>query len=326
MTHRALLVTLFATSATAASLVLACSSKEGAGFDPDGTDAAADVATTPDSTNSGRDGGDAGPGSRADSGSGNDSGGATGGRCSPLTGECDLVLQDCPPASGAARECVAVRLQDGGVTAACVAVSATKSIQKGYPCCSAPDGTDSCVGGLTCVGGESCTDGGAPTGRCSPRCCVGDDGICGSDSVSGASGRCSLTIVGDKVDPQYRVCSYANICRPFGVTPCSQGHVCVVTDTSGTATCSQIFAPNGGTGATFGRPCAAANGCVDGLACLSTGDAGLFCEYMCHVPATTTPFDAGALTTEPGKGGCPATKPTCRAVPNLYPGWLGVCQ
>ncbi len=328
MTHRALLALILGASAASASFVVACSSKHGDGFDPGAVDASTTNPTPGVDGSPGGGGHDAGDGSTGPVfDAGHDTGGPTPvGNCSPLKGSCDLVLQDCPMVSGSPQECAPVRTQDGGVGAACVAVNPNNSLSKGAPCCSAADGTDSCLGGLTCIGGETCVDGGAPSGRCSPRCCEGDDSVCGNDAVSGGAGKCSLTIVDDNSAPLYRVCTYSDICRPLGVTPCSAGHVCIVSDSSGTAKCSQIFAPNGGAGATFDQSCPAANGCQEGLACLSSGDAGAKCQYMCHVANTTTPFDAGVLTTDPGKGGCPASKPTCRAVPNLYPAWLGICQ
>jgi hypothetical protein len=315
MTYRSLVLLLAATSLASTTFVAACSSEGANGIDSTEPDAATD-ATAPviDSAPTARDGGASPREPARDAGAGT-------GHCSPVLGACDLVAQDCP----GGQQCVATRAPGGIVATACIAVAATQSIQKGYPCCRDAFGSDPCLPGLACVGGESCPDGGAPTGKCTPYCCEGDDSVCGNDN-NASPGRCSLTIVGEKSEPLYRVCTYANICRPLGVTPCPQGYVCNVTDPSGTAKCNQIFAPDGGIGLPFRARCAAGNACKSGLECLGTGDGGSLCEYLCHVASVATPFDAGALSNAPGKGGCPSAAPTCRPVPNLFPAWLGVCQ
>lgn len=306
-------------SAGAALAATACSSSPPAPFGGDGAapidattgngDVDARSGDRPDTSTSLPDGGGEPDSSRA-------------GRCTPLQGPtCDLILQDCP--SG--QQCVASLSTDGGATTACTQVSGTQSLTRGSPCC-VGGGGDPCLKGLTCVGGDSCPDAGEPPGRCSPICCGNDDAVCGNDR-DGVPGRCNLMIVGGTPTRDlYKVCSYSTVCRPLGLQPCPSGQTCLVADTSGSARCSRIFAPDGGGGAGHLQACGAANACADGLACLSIGDAGSRCEYLCYVQGTATPFDAGALSSQPGRGGCPANKPTCRGVPNLYPGWLGICD
>ncbi|MFO0679801.1 MAG: hypothetical protein U0169_24970, partial [Polyangiaceae bacterium] len=270
-----------------ASAFVACSSSGGGGFDGDDAGSSLD-ATTPsvdgnvvansDATTGpdARDGAttvrpDAGGQDAADGGTASDAARTPeGGRCSRVNGpECDIVLQDCPRTSaGGAQECVAASSPNGGgPTTTCIPVTANKVVPRGQACCVGAGG-DPCVAGTECIGGDRCTDGGPKLGRCSPRCCPDDDGVCGADD-DGIPGHCNLGIVEEVGgSPLYHVCTYERVCVPFGVRPCGTGRTCLVRDQAGTTSCSDIFDPDGGTGAGEGQPCAAANSCADGLMCI----------------------------------------------------------
>jgi hypothetical protein len=244
------------------------------------------------------------------------------GHCEPVTGSCDLVLQTCP--SG--QECLALVQADGGWATSCDPVRAAQHIEPGYPCCPAPSSADDpCLPGLTCVG-DPCTGDAAGGGLCSPYCCEGDDTPCGSSS-DGVPGHCDLGIVDTAGATLYDVCDYALPCKPFGVQPCPAGDACLVQDTSGGAQCAQVY--NGGApAAQEGAACTFVNSCADGLMCLTdTGpDGGLqqVCLMLCSTGQGTPPFDAGALGTQPDMGGCDTGK-QCKAAPQIFPAWLGVC-
>lgn len=251
--------------------------------------------------------------------------------CSAVRGECDLVSQNC----GSGKECRAVAAKDGGEVAACVATQLSQHIGKGHACC--PSGnTNPCDPGLECIGNACDPDaGGVETGRCTPHCCLGPDGgddtPCGSSNPEGYPGHCDLSIVDNQQNPLYAVCTYSQICRPFHVEPCMPGYACIVQGVAGGAACTQIYNPQSDAGqtmgATEGQSCGNLNACADGLECFGTADAGSSCFLLCYVTGQQTPFpyDAGA-SPAPGYGGCTATRPTCNAVANLLPPWLGVCE
>ncbi|MFO0680296.1 MAG: hypothetical protein U0169_27480, partial [Polyangiaceae bacterium] len=205
----------------------------------------------------------------------------------------------------------------------CIPVTANKIVPRGQACCVGAGG-DPCVAGTECIGGDRCTDGGPKLGRCSPRCCPDDDGVCGADD-DGIPGHCNLGIVEEVGgSPLYHVCTYERVCVPFGVRPCGTGRTCLVRDQAGTTSCSDIFDPDGGTGAGEGQPCAAANSCADGLMCIGTADGGFACQYLCVAPGSRPPFDAGT-DAGPGAGGCPAGK-QCRVTVAGLPAWAAFCD
>lgn len=312
------------TLVAATGLGLGCSASGGGGLPSDGAGADATAPSNPRPTEGLGDGGvlpdgasPVGPGREAGSG---DSG-APRGQCSAVNGpECDLVLQNCADTpQGGPQQCGVVGAPDGGATTACLPVRATQGIPKGDACCVGTDGNDPCLKGLTCLGGDSCQPGQAPTGTCTPYCCEGDDGSCGADS-DGVAGQCNLGIVlQGSSQALYNVCTYSKACRPLGVQPCAAGSTCLVSDSSGTARCSGIY----GAGLAAGAVCNAANECQDGLMCLGTQGGVAHCETLCATGAVT-PFDAGALTGDVGRGGCPAGT-TCNGV-SIFPAWLGICR
>jgi hypothetical protein len=258
------------------------------------------------------------------------------GACEPVQGPaCDLVKQDCP--SG--KECL-TRLLDGGApdvidaspyTTACEAVTSSEHLGKGHGCCPSA-AQKQCDPGLECIGDPNLpcsTDGGVQPGRCTPHCCGiaidgGDDSLCGAADPEGWQGHCDTTVVDGLGTPLYNACTYTRPCKPFGVQPCPGGFACEVQDPTGTSGCSVIYSVDGGPPPTEGQTCVALNNCADGLVCLNTGNVGN-CYMMCLTPGATTPFDAGALASQPLHGGCPAGE-QCTLSVQGFPPWISFCQ
>jgi hypothetical protein len=252
------------------------------------------------------------------------------GNCSPVNGPaCDLVKQNCKKG----QECVLVSDPDAatGETTACRATQASENRPVGAACC--PNNpTNQCDPGLTCIGDTCIGDAGSGGGggQCAPACCPATDSGPGSNncgsSAAGYIGQCNLQITGPSDQVLFTACTYESKCIPLGVVPCATGFECNVEGPSGTADCTTIFNPDGGTtGAPAGADCPFANSCDDGLACLTVGMAdAATCLWFCHVPGQATPFDAGVLNGTPGHGGCPSGY-TCEGAATLYPPWLGAC-
>ena len=221
----------------------------------------------------------------------------------PRHGECDPVSQNC----SAGNECVMVASADGGDTTKCEPVG-SGALVKGSTCTAS--GSNPCVKGTTCI-----------SGRCAPACCTGDNTVCGNSVPEGFTGECNLNVVDKNANKLFSACTYNAACKPFGVQPCPTDYTCLVKDQSGTATCSTIFNPPG---LAEGATCSSANACKDGMMCLSVGDAGSVCTYVCY--KGNGPFDAGIMTAPSGKGGCTLVKKTCAGGITGLPTWLGICQ
>jgi hypothetical protein len=256
------------------------------------------------------------------------------GNCSLVTGLCDIVAQNCE----AGNECVVVTEPDASLGTQCMPTTAGEHLAKGTACCPSSDGTNPCDPGLECNGGTSCVGtvspgAGLPPGwggsRCTPRCCLPTDGgvsnsNCGSAGDGGTQGRCDLSISFTQGGPgEYSVCTYPDTCEPLGIHPCLTGFGCEVANSAGTASCVVIYNPNSDAGAAAGATCTYENQCADGLACIGPSSSSTKCEWMCLITGQTPPFDAGALNSMPGHGGCPAMQ-TCSGV-NGFPSWLGTC-
>jgi hypothetical protein len=235
-------------------------------------------------------------------------GGDAGGNCSPAKGECDIVLQDCPPQ----QECT---VDNSGKTV-CQPVQASQQLPLGRACCPSTS-ANPCLPGLTCVGNE-CSDGGPMTGRCSPACCQGADQACGKSDPEGISGACDLTLVDENQKPLYDVCTYRQRCKPFKIEPCGPGETCLVEDVVGSASC----VTSAGKGNR--QPCSFGNECADGFICLNTGDAGV-CHTVCLFPGAVHPFDASVEQGGPGMGGCPANEKCDLRIKDL-PSWFAACS
>lgn len=250
-------------------------------------------------TDSGKDSTPPGDGAVKDGGGGD---GAIVTCTSPVTGECDIVAQNCTGGN----ECVLVAAPDGGTATACAAPG-NGAIPKGGVCTSS--GNNPCIKGTTCV-----------SGRCAPACCDGADSICGSSIPEGFSGQCALDLVDKDNKPLYRVCTYNAVCKPFGVQACPKDYACIVKDQQGTSSCTTIFPPPG---KTEGQACNLANDCQDGMMCLGPADGGA-CKFVCYKGGGPY-FDGGTVTTPSGKGGCTGPK-TCNGAITGLPSWLGICQ
>jgi hypothetical protein len=234
--------------------------------------------------------------------------GGGGGNCSPANAACDIVLQNCP----AQQECVV----DNTSKTVCRPVESSQQLPKGRACCPSTS-SNPCLPGLTCVGND-CVDGGAPTGRCSPACCKGDDQSCGKSDPEGISGACSLSLVDGKGNTLYDVCTYSQTCKPFKQQPCGADQICITEDKVGTSSC---YDSNGKTNR---QPCSFANECADGFICLGGADAGS-CHYVCLLPGATHPFDASVEQGGPGLGGCPVGEKCELRIQNT-PDWFAACS
>ena len=290
MKHRAFLLVTGSLLAGSGVFGLACSSSappftgDDAGLDGS-LDALKPDTSTPDSSKpDGADGG--GPGCTDN-----------------IPGPCDLVAQDCPSGN----ECVSIGTADGGDITACQP-NGGGALKKGTACTGG--GSNPCVAGTTCI-----------SGRCAPACCNGNDSICGDSIPEGFTGLCNISIVDKNAKSLYFACTYNAACKPFGVQPCPNDYACLIKDQSGTATCTTIFQPPG---VAENQPCTSANSCKDGMMCLSTGDAGSLCTYVCY--KGNGPFDAGISSAPSGKGGCSLLKKTCGGGITGMPSWLGICQ
>jgi hypothetical protein len=242
-----------------------------------------------------------------------------GGACSPAKGVCDLVLQDCPVVDGIQGACVP-RLSGGAFVAVCEKPQASQLLPLGRACC--PGAKNPCLPGLICTG-EACGDGGAPSGRCSPYCCPGDNSQCGASSPEGISGVCDITFTDSKGNDGFYGCTYKERCIPFGIQPCkTAGAGCRVEDKLGNASCTPVF----GTPAKEYEACNLKQ-CGDGMMCFAKTDGGSACRYLCRTPNSVVPFDAGLLGTTAGRGGCPAGE-TCSGPvsPDDFPAWISICQ
>mgnify|MGYP001555725559 CR=1 FL=1 len=278
-------------------LGVACSNNDG------GKDGGPDTGTTDGTT-----GNDGGPGTD----SGKD--GSTGKDGSPpttceagVTGECDIITQNCGPG----KDCTAVKT-DGGYTTQCTS-NTTGNLTEGTAC--TPSSQNPCVAGLECVATST------NNGRCSKHCCFGDDSACGTAKPEGYAGRCDLVLTLDGVNPAYDVCTYSPGCEPFHQQPCATGQECSVKDSQGTASCVGFSGADAGEGAS----CQYANDCnADGLLCLGAldGGAGSTCIWSCYKPPG--PFDAGIANLQPGYGGCPNGQ-TCKVSITGLPSWMGAC-
>lgn len=237
--------------------------------------------------------------------------------CSAVTGACDIVRQDCPnDPEGQPQECVVTRV--GGVLRTrCAGVKPSQTLPKGRGCC--PGEANPCLPGLTCVGAP-CVDGGAPTGRCTPACCPGDDRACGRSDPEGIAGACDIGLLVDQTEA-HNVCSYRERCKPFEQEPCAGDRLCLVEDKAGTAGCITSF------GKKVGEECRFANECADGLMCQgASGDGGAGrCRIVCLTPYAVHPFDASVEEAGVYAGGCPRGE-WCRVGPFVdRPAWLSLC-
>jgi len=225
-------------------------------------------------------------------------------------GECDIVQQNC--ASG--KQCVLAQV-DGGYQTECVA-NGNGTLPEGTAC--DPSGQVKCVSGLECI-----------EKRCARHCCLGDDAVCAKSNPEGFAGKCDLNIT----DPNnsslilYDVCTYNKPCAPFQIQGCGAGLTCIVSDSNGTADCSEY--PNGDAGLAEKATCSSSNACNDGMGCYGAPDGGGYsCQWNCYVKNMGGPYDGQiAADAGAGYGGCPKNE-TCTPINwgGTLPAWFGLCQ
>ena len=201
-----------------------------------------------------------------------------------ITGECDLLKQDCPPGD----ECAVKTM--GGTGSTC------RSAQNGLK-----DRGMQCTSPSECMNGMVCAN-----NRCSPFCCPSTDEPCGSGTcdvqLNFAAGQWAM------------VCSYLQSCTLFA-HQCTSPQECHIGDVNlGVAVCDSPSDSHVGEG----EVCQYRNDCGDDQICnrsgADLGDGGNLgkCRYLCQV-------DGQSLA--PGEGGCPASQ-TCTtlskpALPNI---------
>jgi hypothetical protein len=100
---------------------------------------------------------------------------------------------------------------------------------------------------------------------------------------------------------------------------------------SGTASCLDNVANDGGAPLGEGQPCSNAP-CADGLDCAGMSGSAPTCTMLCLTPGAVYPFDAGQVDAKaPFLGGCSNGK-TCSATPlgpdggPYYPAWVSYCN
>jgi hypothetical protein len=122
-------------------------------------------------------------------------------------------------------------------------------------------------------------------------------------------------------------------CVPLGVEPCAGSHENCVPDPNlpdaDPLDPPSVCLPIQGAGLGEGQPCVGSAQCAQGLDCIGTQGGTYACQWMCYDPLTAIivgpPFDAGVLSSQPGRGGCPPFE-TCTSTVNGYPTWLSVCS
>jgi hypothetical protein len=231
-----------------------------------------------------------------------------------VTGACDIVLQNC----GSGSECKPVNLEAGACNYALECVSnTTGSITEGYACTQS-GASNPCVAGLECI-----------ENRCARHCCLGDDSICGPSQPEGFTGKCAVNVsLQNCTSTVYSVCTYAKPCEPFQLQACGPGLTCLVTDSNGTASCSD-YASGTDAGKAEKAACQYANDCEDGLGCYGAPDGGASsCQWNCYVKGMGGPYDSQiAADAGAGKGGCPGVE-KCMPINwgGSLPAWFGLCQ
>lgn len=195
------------------------------------------------------------------------------------TGECDLVLQNCPVPTDT---CTVVNGDMSGMTfmptTGCVTYNGLKGV--GESCMQEND----CQAHLNCVGNT-----------CSPYCCPGADAAC-------MGGTCDLNInlVDNNNNPTmcgaepctFTACSYSASCNLFDPNACPPTENCYF-KSAGLATCATPAPPGE---QPDGAPCSASNACGESTLCISSDGTNYFCHYLCQVGSNAAP----------SLGGCPA--------------------
>lgn len=169
-----------------------------------------------------------------------------------ITGDCDLLQQDCPPG----KTCV-----PAGTATVCQSSGGLKGPGK---TCNLNNGTKECQAGLFCIGSFD-------IGICTRPCCKETKEPCGG-------GDCNLNV--NFPNTTVTMCSYAETCTLFADGTCDPGLQCqLVYPMAGQAVCT-LPAP---VSALEGESCSAINECAASLVCF-----GGKCRYNCLLSGGVT--------------------------------------
>ncbi|MBL9026428.1 MAG: hypothetical protein JNL21_29800 [Myxococcales bacterium] len=212
-----------------------------------------------------------------------------------ITGECDLLQQDCGPGE----TCLVA--QDPNDPANSVSACAPAGlVGLGQPC-----EPGDCQEGMLCVG------------TCTYVCCP-EGATMGANEPCGL-GQCSLNVSFKGTDDSVYVCTYDEVCNFFDPNTCPTGKDCHFAG-NGLANCS---VPSPGD-YMDGEMCEGfANDCPDSAICIDAdgpmmGDDTLYCRYFCDPNLSGQPA---------GLGGCPAGQTCDTSVYDFgFPADLGFCH
>jgi hypothetical protein len=211
----------------------------------------------------------------------------------------------------------------GALLTACTALSGLDGLEV------ANDGPGDDAGAVTAADARAVTDAGPGVDSAT----LGDSASHPADSAVGLDSAASADATpidsgstGDDTAPA------STSCVPLGVDPCTGSHENCVPDPNAVSAdpldppsvCLSIQ----GAGLGEGETCTGSADCAEGLDCIGTQGGTYACQWMCYDAVTAIiappPFDAGALGSQPGRGGCPPLE-TCTLQVTGYPTWLSVC-
>lgn len=211
-----------------------------------------------------------------------------------ITGECDLLQQDCPTGE----TCLVA--QDPNDPMNSVAACAPAGlVGLGQPC-----SPGDCQEDMLCVG------------TCTYVCCPFDAAM-GANEPCGI-GQCTLNVTFMGTDDSVFVCTYDEVCSFFDPNSCPAGKDCHYAG-PGLANCSVPSPPNYMDGDVCGGN---GNDCPDSAICIDVdgpmmGDDTLYCRYFCDTDLSGMPA---------GLGGCPGGQTCDTGVYDFgFPG-LGFCH
>lgn len=165
----------------------------------------------------------------------------------PLTGDCDLLQQDCPPG----KTCV-----PGSTKTLCQSGGGLKGPGK---VCNLGNGTNECQAGLFCIGANE-------IGICTRPCCKDDNQPCGGGDCNGEVNFGNVVVT---------MCSYSEQCALFQEGACDAGLKCqLVYPDKPLAVCTLPAPMN----VPEGQGCQYVNQCGDNQVCL-----GGICRYSCSL-------------------------------------------
>ncbi len=217
----------------------------------------------------------------------------------------------------------------GALLTACTAIEGLDGLEVGDVGASTDAGSGGGPDGRVPGDGADAGDGGTSPGR--------DSGSAGDSAASPGDSSVDSAIALDASAPDSAAPDSAPPpnapCVPLGVEPCAGTHENCVPDPNlpdaDPLDPPSICLPIQGAGLGEGQPCLGSAQCAQGLDCIGTQGGTYACQWMCYDPLTAIivgpPFDAGVLSPQPGRGGCPPLE-TCTSTVNGYPTWLSVCS